>query len=112
MVADQRLQPTYTADLAGAVIEALDRDAHGVLHLTAGDSCSWLEFSEEIFAIAGIAPKVIAVATTPRPGVADRPLNGVLRSERRDVFGITALRPWRAALQHYMQRAGYAGGGV
>ena len=34
MVADQRLTPTFTADLARAVVEALDADADGVLHLT------------------------------------------------------------------------------
>ncbi|HEX8205749.1 MAG TPA: NAD(P)-dependent oxidoreductase, partial [Solirubrobacteraceae bacterium] len=34
MVADQRLQPTFTADLAIALVEAVSADATGVLHLT------------------------------------------------------------------------------
>ena len=29
MVADQRLQPTFTADLAAAMVEAVERDADG-----------------------------------------------------------------------------------
>src|SRR3712207_9054247 len=33
MVADQRLQPTFTEDLAEALVEAVQRDATGVLHL-------------------------------------------------------------------------------
>ena len=45
MVADQRLQPTFTLDLASAVIEAADRDADGVLHLTAEGACSWFDFT-------------------------------------------------------------------
>jgi dTDP-4-dehydrorhamnose reductase len=110
MVRDQRLQPTYTADLAAALIEAIDRDATGLLHLTASGECSWLEFSEAIFEVAGISPKVNAVDTTPRPGVADRPPNGVLARPRADELGLSPLRPWRDALADYMARAGYARG--
>jgi dTDP-4-dehydrorhamnose reductase len=108
MVSDQRLQPTFTADLAEALIAAIDADAAGLLHLTAGGECSWLEFSEAIFEIAGMAPKVTAVQTTPREGVADRPLNGVLARPRADELGVPALRHWRDALADYMTRAGYA----
>lgn len=108
MVRDQRLQPTYTHDLAAALLEALDAEVTGLLHLTAGGDCSWLEFSEAIFEIAGISPKVNAVDTTRRPGVADRPLNGVLASPRADHLGLTKLRDWREALADYMTRAGDA----
>ena len=45
MVADQRLTPTFTWDLARAVVEALDADADGVLHLTNSGECSWHEFT-------------------------------------------------------------------
>jgi dTDP-4-dehydrorhamnose reductase len=108
MVRDQRLQPTYTHDLAAALLDALDAEATGLLHLTAGGECSWLEFSEAIFEIAGVSPKVNAVDTTPRPGVADRPLNGVLARPRADELGLLPLRDWHEALQDYMVRAGYA----
>src|SRR5438132_1618355 len=33
MVADQRSSPTYTADLAPALVEAVDAGVEGVLHL-------------------------------------------------------------------------------
>lgn len=106
MVSDQRLQPTYTADLATAVIDAVDADLSGVVHLTAAGECSWLDFSRAIFEIAGVTPKINAVETTPRAGVATRPLNGVLRSVRQ----VLPLRDWRDGLGDYMQRAGYAPG--
>ena len=48
MVADQRLQPTFTVDLAAALVEAVEAGAEGVLHLTAGGACSWFEFTEAI----------------------------------------------------------------
>ena len=39
MVSDQRLQPTFTADLAEAVIATVDRNGTGVVHLTASGEC-------------------------------------------------------------------------
>jgi dTDP-4-dehydrorhamnose reductase len=107
MVDDQRLQPTFTRDLAEALIEAVERDVSGLLHLTASGECSWLEFTRAIYEIAGMDVPIEAVKTS---GGVDRPLNGVLARPRADALGLTPLRPWRDALQDYMQRAGYAQG--
>jgi len=74
MVADQRLQPTYTVDLAAALVEAVEAGAEGVLHLTAGGACSWLEFTEAIVELAGIEVPIEAVETTVPEGGAARPL--------------------------------------
>ena len=40
MVKDQRLTPTFTADLGGAVVAAVEAGATGLLHLTNSGSCS------------------------------------------------------------------------
>ena len=108
MVADQLLQPTFTADLAAAIVDALDRDVDGVLHLTASDACSWHEFTVAIMELAGVEVPVEAVSTTIPPGGVDRPLNGVLARPRADALGVPALRPWRSGLEDYMSRAGLA----
>lgn len=105
MVSDQRLSPTFTADLAPALAEAVERRAAGVLHLTASGSCSWYEFTLAILELAGIEVPVEAVETTRRPGAADRPLNGVLARPGADAAGLTPLRGWREALADYMERA-------
>jgi len=105
MVDDQRLQPTFTRDLAAAVIEAVEHDATGILHLTAGGACSWLDFTEAIFEIAGVDAQIETVKTS---GPVDRPLNGVLARTRADSLGLTPLRDWRLALADYMELAGYA----
>jgi dTDP-4-dehydrorhamnose reductase len=105
MVSDQRLQPTFTADLAGALIEAVETGAEGVVHLTAGGACSWLDFTEAIMDLAGIDVPIEAVSTTIPPGGADRPLNGVLTRPRADALGLSPLRPWREALADYMAQA-------
>ena len=106
MVSDQRLQPTFTRDLAAALIEAVEKGADGVLHLNASGECSWLEFTQAIYEIAGIETDIEAVTTSP--GGVDRPLNGVLARRRADELGLTPLRHWREALEDYMQRAGEA----
>jgi dTDP-4-dehydrorhamnose reductase len=103
MVFDQRLTPTYTGDLAAALIECVENDVTGVAHITNAGATSWHGFTEAIMAAAGIEVPVDPVATTVPPGGADRPLNGVLASTRTDV---PALRPWQGALGDYMDRAG------
>jgi len=108
MVADQRLQPTFTADLAAALLEAVEDDAGGVLHLTADGACSWFEFTQAIMEIAGLDVPIEPVQTTIPPGGVDRPLNGVLARPRADALGLRPLRPWREALEDYMSRAGLA----
>jgi dTDP-4-dehydrorhamnose reductase len=108
MVADQLLQPTFTADLAAAIVDAVEREATGVVHLTAADACSWHEFTLAIMENAGLDVPVEAVATTIPPGGVDRPLNGVLARPRADALGLPALRTWREGLADYMIRAGLA----
>jgi dTDP-4-dehydrorhamnose reductase len=105
MVADQRLQPTFTADLAAALVEAARGEAGGVVHLTNSGECSWLEFTQAILENAGLDVPVEPVETVIGPGGIDRPLNGVLARPRADALGVPALRPWRAALDDYMTRA-------
>ena len=65
MVADQRLSPTYTADLARALVEAVDEDAAGLLHLTAEGECSWFEFTQAIMELADLEVPVEPVRDDP-----------------------------------------------
>jgi dTDP-4-dehydrorhamnose reductase len=106
VVADQRLTPTYTVDLADSLIEAVERDLLGLLHLTNSDACSWHEFTVAIMEIAGVDVPVEPVSTVRRG--ADRPLNGVLACERARAAGAACERPWREALYDYMVSAGLA----
>jgi dTDP-4-dehydrorhamnose reductase len=108
MVADQRLSPTYTADLAESLIQAVELAARGLLHVTNAGDCSWHEFTLRIMNIAGLEVPVAPVKTVRPPGGADRPLNGVLDGERARRAGLPALRPWQEALEDYMVSAGLA----
>jgi dTDP-4-dehydrorhamnose reductase len=98
MVADQRLNPTFTADLASGLIEAVENGATGILHVTNSGECSWYEFTVEIMRLAEIDVPIEAVQTTP--GGVDRPLNGVLERSRPET---PRLRSWQDALAAYLQ---------
>ena len=106
MVSDQRLQPTFTADLAAAILAAVEAEASGVVHLTASGACSWFEFTEAILDLAGVRSRLEPTLTTVPPGGADRPLNGVLARRRSDQLGLPVLRHWRDSLSRYMSQAG------
>jgi len=108
MVADQRLSPTYTGDLAPALVEAVESGAAGVLHLTSSGDCSWFEFTQAILELAAIDAPIEPVETQIPSGGADRPLNGVLARPAADAAGLALLRPWRDALTDYMRRTGLA----
>jgi dTDP-4-dehydrorhamnose reductase len=102
VVADQRLTPTFTADLAAAILAAVDRGVTGTLHVTNAGATSWHGFTEAIMELAGIDVPVEPTKTVRAPGAADRPLNGLLRSHT----DLPPLRPWRDALADYLDRAG------
>jgi dTDP-4-dehydrorhamnose reductase len=108
VVDDQRLQPTFTADLASAIIEAAQLGVSGLLHLTSSGACSWFEFTAAILGEAAVEASLEPTTTTIGPNGIDRPLNGVLARSRADSLGLSPLRPWHEALRDYMARAGLA----
>jgi dTDP-4-dehydrorhamnose reductase len=110
MVADQRLTPTFTADLAEAVLEAIEAGADGLLHVTNSGACSWYDFTRAIMEVAGISVAVEPVETRSGPDEPQRPLNGVLRSSKAAALGLAPLRHWRKALADYIRLAGLGQG--
>jgi dTDP-4-dehydrorhamnose reductase len=93
VVADQRLNPTYTADLAAAVVDLLDGTLSGVVHVVAEGCCSYWELAVEALRLAGLEAPVEPLTTAELGAAAPRPLNGCLASER-----LPPLRDWRAGL--------------
>jgi dTDP-4-dehydrorhamnose reductase len=112
VVADQRLTPTFTADLAAGIVGAVDRGVTGTLHLTNSGGTSWHGFTEAIMDLAGVEVPVEPGTTTIARGAAERPLNGVLRSSVSERAGLPPLRPWRTALTDYLERAGLLAAGA
>jgi dTDP-4-dehydrorhamnose reductase len=104
VVADQILTPTYTADLAAKVNELIDRDVTGLFHVTSAGACSWLEFTRELFAQAGVQAKLEPITTEQSQRRARRPAYSVLANARLSEAGLAPMRSWQDALRDYLQK--------
>lgn len=82
VVADQYGSPTYTADLAPLLVEMIKTEKYGIYHATNEGICTWAEFAEEIFKIAGMNIKVNHITTSEYPTRAKRPLNSRLSKNK------------------------------
>jgi dTDP-4-dehydrorhamnose reductase len=101
VVGDQRGSPTYTIDLARAVIQLCRHQASGIVHATNRGECSWYEFAREIIAGAGLDTLVRETTSDKFIRPAKRPKYSVLSPESLQRFGIE-MPDWRDALQRYL----------
>ncbi|OGW60716.1 MAG: dTDP-4-dehydrorhamnose reductase [Nitrospirae bacterium RBG_16_64_22] len=112
VVNDQEGAPTYTADLAEAIVVLLDHGAGGKVHFSGAGSCTWFEFAREIVSQAGMSRlggiEVLPVTSESRGRPAPRPAYSVLCLDR--YVSLTARRPpeWKEALGRYLERRGCA----
>lgn len=110
-VDDQRGSPTFTADLAAALVTlATDRRA-GTFHVTNQGETTWYGFVRAVLARAGHDPDRVEPITTaelapPRP--ARRPANSVLDNAALRLSGLPLLPDWEDGLARLV--AALAGG--
>ncbi len=100
---DEYVSPTYARDLASGIADLISSGEYGLYHLTNAGSCSWYEFTREIFHLAGVGTEIEPIPGSEYPLPAARPANGVLSS-----LGSPELRHWREALEEYLSREGAA----
>jgi dTDP-4-dehydrorhamnose reductase len=102
VVDDQRGCPTYSVDLARAIIGLCRNGASGIVHVTNSGDCSWYEFAQAIVTSAGLAAEVRPVSSQQMARPAPRPGYSVLSPKSLQRFGIT-MPAWQDALQRYLQ---------
>ena len=73
VVGDQRGSPTYSVDLARALIQLCRQEASGIVHATNRGECSWYEFAREIIARAGLDTVVRETTSDKFVRPAERP---------------------------------------
>lgn len=106
-VDDQRGKPTFTTDLAGAIVRLVTDQRPGLFHLTNEGAVSWFEFAQAVLEAAGDDPsRVLPIATAdldpPRP--APRPANSVLDNAAWRASGLPPLRDFREPLAELVAR--------
>jgi dTDP-4-dehydrorhamnose reductase len=101
VVDDQHGQPTWTADVARAVIALVRSGAPAsVYHATSSGSVTWYGFAREIFGLLGADPARVRPVTTaefPRP--APRPAYSVLGHDAWAAAGLGPLPGWQESLR-------------
>lgn len=103
VVCDQFGSPTYTVDLSEFIVRLLDQKVYGTYHVSNTGSCSWYEFSKEIFKQSGmnnIHVQPVTTAEYPRP--APRPPYSVMDHMGIRLNGLQDLRNWKEALSDYL----------
>jgi len=105
VVNDQRGCPTYTMDLARAVIQLCRKGASGIIHVTNSGDCSWFEFAKEIIQDSGLSTEVKPVSSRQMPRPAPRPAYSVLSATSLLERGIE-MPEWKDALRRYLQERG------
>ena len=102
VVDDQRGSPTYTVDLARAIMELCRMDAHGIVHATNAGDCSWFEFAQKIVGKAGLATEIRPTSSRQLARPAPRPEYSVLSPTSLRRYGIE-MPGWEDALRRYFE---------
>lgn len=102
VVNDQRGCPTYSVDLARAIIQLCRANATGIVHATNAGDCTWFEFAREIVSRAGLPTAVRPVSSQQMARPAPRPAYSVLSPKSLHQWEVT-LPSWQDALQRYLR---------
>lgn len=99
VVDDQEGSPTWTRDLAPALITMFDLPP-GIYHVSGGGSATWADLAEAVFRGTGASCRVRRITTAELGRPAPRPARVVLAVTKP---GAPRLRHWREALADYLR---------
>ncbi len=104
VVDDQRGCPTWTRDLAEAVVDLVGTGRYGVYHVTNSEPTTWFGLAGEVFRLAGMDVRLTPVTSAEFPRPARRPLNSVL-----DPFPLPqvlgrVMPSWRVGLREHLRQ--------
>lgn len=104
VVNDQTGTPTYTADLAQAIMSIIRTDEFGTYHMSNSGYCTWYDFAKEIVRLAGFSTSIQPVTTEEFAAAALRPRYSVLRNYMLELSSGDSFRCWQAALADFMKK--------
>lgn len=101
VVTDEIACPTFTPDLASAILKLVVTGCYGIYHLTNSGYCSRYDYARHILDLSGrhVPVEPITLADYPRPS--NPPKFSALANLSAAALGIT-LRPWEEALREFL----------
>ena len=108
IVDDKFGSPTYTADISRGILNLIKTCWFGTYHMVGtGGYCSRLEYAQAILDFAGVRScELRPVSSAAFPLSAPRPRMEAGRNYHLDLMRSNWMRPWRTALQEYVQQLG------
>ena len=103
VVGDQMGSPTSAKELAAAIAQLIFTENYGIFHATCEGSCSWAQFAEEIFKMAGKKTVVEAITTEEFGAKASRPAYSILENYMLKLTTDYRFADWHDALDVYMR---------
>lgn len=103
VVGDQIGSPTSTKVLADIINELIFTENYGIFHGTCEGFCSWADFTEEIFRLAGKNTKVRHITTEEFPTPAKRPAYSVLDNYMLKLTTGYTAPDWKEAIKEYIE---------
>ena len=103
IVNDQLGSPTYTVDLAMAIVRLCQMQATGVFHVTNKGTTTWSDFAAKILEFVGLTNVKIENITTNQLGrAAPRPLYSVLDNTKFENLTSMKMPLWENAVEKYL----------
>jgi dTDP-4-dehydrorhamnose reductase len=93
--------PTYTAHLAARLVELVDREATGVVHVAGAGTATREEFTRFVLDAAGLTASIETIDVAALPWRARRPLYSALASDTEVRLGLPPMPDWRIAVKDY-----------
>lgn len=107
VVEDQVGSPTSAPELAKAIAYLLPTHNYGLFHGTCEGDCSWAEFTEEIFRLAGKKTRVEHLSTKQyeeeNPASAPRPAYSILENYMFNLTTDFKFADWHDAIAEYIK---------
>lgn len=103
VVRDQVGSPTSAEELAKAIAYLLPTENYGLFHGTCEGDCSWAEFAQEIFRLAGRKTVVDAITTEEYGAVAARPAYSILDNYMLKLTTDFMFADWHDAIAKYIK---------
>lgn len=103
VVRDQVGSPTSAAELAKAVAYLLPTENYGLFHATCEGDCSWAQFTEEIFRLAGKKTIVEAITSEEYGAAVKRPSYSILDNYMFRMTSDFQFADWHDAIREYLE---------